>query len=272
VDKRPELLVRLISGIAVIVITFALGIVGGMWFTIFVFAVMLITTYELWRLCIAAGYKPSLAVAIMTAIAAFAGIRWPTLPILIPALSVSLLATLGFQLSRTAQRRYGDWAVSFAGGFYIGWTCGFIAELRELENGAWWLLLTLVAVWLADSGAYAFGRLFGRHKLAPSISPSKTWEGYIGGAITALAGGALFGFLSPLGLLSGTITGGLIGIFSVMGDLTESLIKREAHVKDSGKLIPGHGGVFDRIDSLLWAGVITFMVHTLLAQPLPLLN
>ena len=264
-DKRSELLVRTASGLIVIAITFALGIVGGAWFTVFVFAVMLVTTYELWRLCIAAGYKPSLAVAILTAMAAFAGIRWPALPILIPAMSIALLATLGVQLARTAQRRFGDWAVSFAGGFYIGWTCGFIAELRELENGAWWLVLTLVAVWLADSGAYAFGRLFGKHKMAPNISPGKTWEGYAGGAITALIGGAIFGSLSPLGVVSGLVTGALIGIFSVMGDLIESLIKREAHAKDSGKLIPGHGGVFDRIDSLLWAAVIAFMVHGLLS-------
>jgi phosphatidate cytidylyltransferase len=261
VNKRSELFVRIISGISVIAITFAFGIVGGAWFTLFVFAIMLITTYELWKLCIAAAYKPSLAVALLTAMAAFAGIRWPTLPILIPAMSIALLATLGIQLARTEKRRFGDWAVSFAGGFYIGWTCGHIAELRELANGDWWLLLTLACVWLADSGAYAFGRLFGRHKMAPAISPNKTWEGYAAGAITALLGGTLIGWVSPLGLASGVLTGGLIGVFSVMGDLIESLIKREAHAKDSGKLIPGHGGIFDRIDSLLWAGVIAFMVN-----------
>lgn len=261
VNKRSDLFVRIISGITVIAITFAFGIIGGVWFTLFVFAVMLLTTHELWKLCISAGYKPSLAVALLTAMAAFAGIRWPALPILIPAMSIVLLATLGIQIARTEKRRFGDWAVSFAGGFYIGWTCGHIAELRELVNGAWWLLLTLVCVWLADSGAYAFGRLFGKHKLAPAISPNKTWEGYVGGAMTALLGGTLIGLISPLGLASGVLTGGLIGIFSVMGDLIESLIKREAHAKDSGKLIPGHGGIFDRIDSLLWAGVIAFMVN-----------
>lgn len=258
----PEIIVRIISGIAVVALSIAFGIVGGIWFTLFVFAIMLITAYELWRLCIAAHYKPSLAVTLLTAMAAFAGVRWPAFPILIPAMSLALLATLGVQLTRTNKRKFGDWAVSFAGGFYIGWTCGFIAELRELDNGAWWLLLTLAAVWLADSGAYVFGRLLGKHKLAPAISPSKTWEGYIGGAVTALAGGALVGWFSPLGLLLGLMIGGLIGIFSVMGDLTESLIKREAQAKDSGNLIPGHGGVFDRVDSLLWGAAITFMVYS----------
>ncbi len=261
-NTRSELFIRTLSGIAVIAITFTLGIVGGVWFTLYVFAIMLLTTYELWRLCIAADYKPSLAVAILASIATFAGIRWPTLPILVPGISFALLITLGVQLARTEKRRFGDWAVSFAGGFYVGWTCGHIAELRELENGAWWLLLTLVSVWLADSGAYVFGRSFGKHKMAPAISPGKTWEGYAGGAFTALVGGAIIGTISPLGMITGLITGVLIGAFSVMGDLTESLIKREAHAKDSGKLIPGHGGVFDRIDSLLWAAVISFMVYS----------
>lgn len=264
-NKRPELIVRIISGIAVVAICFAFGYIGGVWFTLFIFAVMLLTAYELWRLCIAAGYKPSLAVLLLTAAAAFAGVRWPALPVLIPAMSLALLATLGVQLAHTSKRRFGDWAVSFAGGFYIGWTCGLIAELRELENGAWWLLLTLVAVWLADSGAYVCGRLLGKHKLAPAISPSKTWEGYIGGAITALAGGAALGWVGPLGIWNGVTVGGLIGLFSVMGDLTESLIKREAQMKDSGRLIPGHGGVFDRVDSLLWGAVVTFMVYSALS-------
>lgn len=264
-NKRQELIARILSGIVVIAVSIGLGYIGGIWFTLFILAVMLLTTYELWRLCIAASYKPSLAVMLVTSVAAFAGVRWPALPILIPAMSLALLATLGVQLARTSQRRFGDWAVSFAGGFYIGWTCGLIAELRELENGVWWLLLTLVAVWLADSGAYVFGRLLGKHKLAPAISPSKTWEGYIGGAMTALAGGAVVGLVSPLGLLSGLLVGGLVGAFGVMGDLIESLIKREAHAKDSGTLIPGHGGVFDRIDSLLWGAVVTFMVYSLIS-------
>ncbi len=264
VNKTPEIVVRIISGVAIVAVSIIFGIIGGIWFTLFVFALMLLTAHELWRLCIAATYKSSIAITLLTAVAAFTGVRWPSLPILMPAMSLALLITLGLQLTNAGKRRFSDWAVSFAGGFYIGWTCGLVAALRELENGAWWLLLTLVTVWLADSGAYVFGRLLGKHKLAPAISPSKTWEGYIGGALTALVGGAFVGWASPLGLLSGATVGGLIGLFAVMGDLTESLIKREAKTKDSGSLIPGHGGVFDRVDSLLWAAVITFIAHSVI--------
>ena len=86
-----------------------------------------------------------------------------------------------------------------------------------------------------------------------------------GEPLTALAGGALVGWVGPLGLLSGIAVGGLVGLFAVMGDLTESLIKREAKAKNSGSLIPGHGGVFDRVDSLLWAAAIAFMVYSVIS-------
>jgi phosphatidate cytidylyltransferase len=129
-----------------------------------------------------------------------------------------------------------------------------IAHLRLL--GPWVLLAILAAVWVADIGAYFAGRAFGRHKLAPSISPGKSWEGAVGGGI----GVVLYGFLcaayvgvdwsAPKNLVVGLL--GLAGLaaVSIIGDLFESLIKRQAGVKDSGSLLPGHGGVLDRIDSL----------------------
>ncbi|MFU9135934.1 phosphatidate cytidylyltransferase [Erwinia tasmaniensis] len=118
--------------------------------------------------------------------------------------------------------------------------------------GAWWLLYVMLLVWGADSGAYMFGRLFGRHKLAPKVSPGKTWEGFLGGLVTSLVIAWLFRLWTPLNvpivtLLSCTVVAALA---SVLGDLTESMFKREAGIKDSGNLIPGHGGILDRIDSL----------------------
>jgi len=264
-----DLPTRLIGGVIVIATTVIFGYLGGWWFTVFVLVVIGLATYELWRLFQAAGYKPSLGVALLTAAAAFIGIRFPSLFILAPAMSLVLLASLAWQLHRMQVRNFGDWAVSFAGGFYMGWTGGHLADVRELPNGVWWLALTLIAVWLADSGAYVFGRLFGRHKLAPAISPGKTWEGYLGGALAGALGGVLVGAASPIGAPIGGIAGLLIGALSVFGDLIESMIKRQAHAKDSGHLIPGHGGVFDRIDSLLWASVIVFYVAVLATGQLP---
>ncbi|QHM76600.1 Phosphatidate cytidylyltransferase [Mixta theicola] len=124
----------------------------------------------------------------------------------------------------------------------------------ELDRfaGAWWLLYVMLLVWGADSGAYMFGRLFGKHKLAPKVSPGKTWEGFFGGLLTSAVIAWLFGLWAPLSVAPGTllICSLIAALASVLGDLTESMFKREAGIKDSGQLIPGHGGILDRIDSL----------------------
>jgi phosphatidate cytidylyltransferase len=117
-------------------------------------------------------------------------------------------------------------------------------------RGREFFLFLLLLVWAADIGAYLVGRLVGRHKLAPRVSPGKTWEGLAGGVaasgLVAIAGGVWFG----LPLLKFVILAVLIATFSVVGDLSESFFKRQAGLKDSGTLLPGHGGVLDRIDSL----------------------
>lgn len=115
------------------------------------------------------------------------------------------------------------------------------------------LLWLLAIVWTADSAAYFAGRRFGRRRLAPLVSPGKTLEGAVGGLIGAMVvggGGGLFLGLSPATIVGGTALGGLVGVFSVVGDLLESKAKRLAHVKDSGRWLPGHGGILDRIDAL----------------------
>ncbi|MFC0141976.1 phosphatidate cytidylyltransferase [Erwinia mallotivora] len=118
--------------------------------------------------------------------------------------------------------------------------------------GAWWLLYVMFLVWGADSGAYLFGRLFGRHKLAPKVSPGKTWEGFFGGLAASALIAWLLSLWAPLMVPTSTLLACSVGaaLASVLGDLSESMFKREAGIKDSGNLIPGHGGIMDRIDSL----------------------
>lgn len=119
-------------------------------------------------------------------------------------------------------------------------------------SGAVWLLYVMILVWGADSGAYMFGKLFGKHKLAPKVSPGKTWQGFIGGLFTAAVISWIYGLCVNLDVPPATllICSLVAALASVLGDLTESMFKREAGIKDSGNLIPGHGGILDRIDSL----------------------
>ena len=150
-----------------------------------------------------------------------------------------------------------SWVKAGAGLLVVPGTSSAIVLLHGRTDGALTLLFALALVWAADVGAYFAGRAFGRHKLAPAVSPGKTWEGVAGGlalamVVAAIAGTWLFGLSgnrwAPFLLLCG-----LIVLVSIVGDLGESLLKRQAGAKDSGTLLPGHGGMLDRIDSLLAA-------------------
>lgn len=127
---------------------------------------------------------------------------------------------------------------------------------QDAAYGPQWLVFLLGLVWAADIGAYFAGRAFGRHKLAPQVSPGKTWEGLLGGLLLALlvGGAGAWWFAWPLPALLALVTAATLA--SVVGDLTESLFKRRAGVKDSSSLLPGHGGVLDRLDSLLAAAPV----------------
>lgn len=143
---------------------------------------------------------------------------------------------------------------SLSGEIYLGGFLGALGLLRMGQDGRSWALLVLLVTWATDVGAYLGGSVFGRHKMAPDISPSKSWEGAICGVLAASAtGGALsglLGFPQHFALVIGLV----LGVLAEAGDLMESLLKRFCKAKDSGKVIPGHGGVLDRFDSLLFTG------------------
>ncbi len=146
---------------------------------------------------------------------------------------------------------------------YCGAMLAPLLLLREEPAGFWWLILVLAVTFLSDTGAYAAGRAIGRRKLAPRVSPSKTWEGFAGGmvagsggavAVVAVSSVLTLDGVSPLPIcLPGAAVGGLVvAAFGAAGDLCESVLKRAFDVKDSGRVIPGHGGVLDRVDALLF--------------------
>jgi phosphatidate cytidylyltransferase len=164
-----------------------------------------------------------------------------------------------------APRRVSPWSAAAAGVLALVPSWLAMVRLRlALPHGAEWALFAFVLVWVADIGAFFCGRRFGRRRLAPEVSPGKTWEGVLGAiavsVLVAIAGSLWFhvsltGFL-PLCLAA-------VG-FSIVGDLTESLLKRFAGMKDSGSVFPGHGGVMDRIDSLTGAAPVLLLGLTLL--------
>jgi phosphatidate cytidylyltransferase len=184
---------------------------------------------------------------------------------------ISLLVLLGMTYHLVAYERGRnqsgtDFAVTMAGILYIGWLGAYFISLRNLPEGMWWILVVLPAVWFADSGAYFIGKAFGRHRLSPRLSPKKTWEGYLGGILVAVILTPLLVVLlrdgagpdSAITPLRGVFVALVMSILPTLGDLGESMIKRQMGVKDSGNLLPGHGGAFDRVDSWLWAVVLGY--------------
>ncbi len=145
-------------------------------------------------------------------------------------------------------------SVIISGVLYVAWPLAHLISLRNLLNGENLVFFILIVTWGVDTGAYYVGRLLGRHKLSPHISPGKTVEGAIGGVLSCVLA-ALFArwlFLPGLSLNNTVLMGIVFGIISQIGDLSESMLKRSAGVKDSGHLLPAHGGILDRVDSVIF--------------------
>ena len=156
---------------------------------------------------------------------------------------------------------YDDIGVTALSIIYIGTGFHYLAAIRNVK-GLEMLMFALLIVWLTDSGAYMFGRAFGKHKLWPAISPNKTWEGSIGGVVVAMIFAAIYIQFFDLGhgMVTMLLIALLLSVWGQMGDLAESALKRYYGVKDSGKILPGHGGILDRFDSLLF---VLPMIHWL---------
>lgn len=165
---------------------------------------------------------------------------------------------------------FSSWAWMLGGALYIGWLLSYLIALR-LEPGTVafpnagrdFVFLALFTTFGSDTAAYFVGKAIGRHKLAPQISPGKTWEGAIAGVFGAIIVTLLFTFNSPwqlpLSWWQAILLGLAISVFGQLGDLVESLLKRNCGVKDSGTLMPGHGGLLDRMDSVVFAGVVVYL-------------
>ncbi len=191
-------------------------------------------------------------------------------PILLTSAVIVSLIILLFLRKREGSINIWAWAI--AGTLYIGWLLSYLVSLR-LEPGAAefpnigrnLVFIAIFGTFGSDTAAYFIGKAIGRHKLAPRISPGKTWEGSIAGLVGAVIISILFvlptPFQLPLSYWQAILLGLLISVFGQIGDLVESLMKRRAGVKESGNLMPGHGGLLDRTDSILFAGVVVYFFY-----------
>ena len=180
--------------------------------------------------------------------------NWTALGILITFCIVFAVAVFRFPAFNVE-----DIAVNFLGLIYIGWTMACLVAFDGLENGRLLVLYLFVAIWSSDSGAYFVGRFLGRHKLCPRVSPKKTIEGSMGGIVTTCILLSLLNlYVHMLPPVTVVVIAIVISVIGQIGDLMESLLKRYYGVKDSGKLIPGHGGVLDRFDSVMLAAPVMY--------------
>lgn len=236
------------------------------WFTVLAAIWGLLAVFEFYRLVATTSVAPL----------TYFGLLWTLFFILSPHLdydlTVPLLLTTAIVLPLLwlvlRQHREGaflGWAWTLAGILYVGWLLSFLVALR-LEAGRNWVFFAFFTTFGSDTLAFFVGRALGRHHLAPRISPNKTWEGAIGGVFGAIVVGLLFVLPTPLHLPLGygqaILLALLVSVFGQLGDLTESLFKRNAGVKESGTVIPGHGGFLDRMDSIVFAGVVVYLYYT----------
>ena len=259
---------RLLTAAVLIPIVVWCIYLGGLWFLALVVLLLTLAEIEFCRLVARDGFRPALAFGLGMVWLFLLDAQFPAFGLLRPGMALILLGSLSWQLFHRQDSPVADWALTVTGGLYLGLCGATLIGLRSLQpDGLWWTLTVLPAIMLADTGAYLVGRAWGKHKLAPTLSPGKTWEGYVAGVVT---GGVMTTLVASLWRTAGASTGTaisaghglilglLIAVFAPLGDLAVSMIKRQVGVKDSSSIIPGHGGALDRVDSVLWAAVIGY--------------
>lgn len=264
----------MISMLKVRVLTAIIGIpavllsawMGGLPFLFFVLLIVLAGLYEFHTLVVKGGCKTPVSLLFLGGL--IFPIAFYAYPQLLSVLVFAyVLCCYGYFLYNHATFTPIDLALTILAVIYVAWGFSHILLLRLLEQGFWLVSYVFLIVWSTDTGAYFVGINLGRHKLAPGISPNKTLEGFIGGLLASMAAALLFTGLVTLELSRILVMiAPIVSVSGQFGDLFESSIKRFARTKDSGNLIPGHGGVLDRFDSLLWATPLTYYLIIIISR------
>jgi phosphatidate cytidylyltransferase len=271
----PSLPLRVATAVVFVPLLVALAWVGGIPFLLFVVLLLALALREFHLLLEAKGlhphWKTGMAAVLLAPVAVFQRFRtgrveeWH----LGGLLTVLVVAVLLAELRRGAGRQaIANSAATLLAVLYVGWLGMHLVSLRELPwitgapyaRGAAFAILPFVLVWICDTAAYAVGKVWGRRRLMPEVSPKKTAEGAWGGLVATVAAAfaARATFAPFLTAADAAIVGFLVGVFGQLGDLVESLLKRDVATKNSSELIPGHGGVLDRFDSLFFAAPVVY--------------
>jgi phosphatidate cytidylyltransferase len=280
---------RAISSIGVVLVAVVPALLGSPIFTITIALIALGALYELYRAFQRIDVRPSMwtATAAIIALVVIAGTDAPFLALMGAMTAYTLLSLAQHLLQRDITGSLTAWVFSLSGLMYVGLTMSHFILVRRIQGpverdwirtadglignegaalGLAWLLFALLTTWLTDVFAYLIGRKWGRVKLIPHVSPGKSREGalagLVGGTLTGVAAAWVLGLPVPLLVMAGV--GAAVSVGAMVGDLCESLIKREIGIKDMGSIIPGHGGILDRIDALLVTIPLTYYVAVLL--------
>ncbi len=258
---------RLLTAIILVPITVGFIYLGGLPFLGLVICLTTLAEIEFCQLMSRRGFRGTHVFGIALVWLFLLDGAFPDWSLMRPGLAAVLSLSLGWLVFRFGRSNATDWAGPIASGLYVGLFASSFVRLRGLSvHGLWSTLLAAASMVMADSAAYFVGTRWGKHRLAPVVSPAKTWEGYASGIAAGGFTGCLFAWLGRLVVgpgatmppSAGFLLGLLIGTVAPLGDLVVSAVKREAGVKDSGQLLPGHGGMLDRLDSVLWAGVLAY--------------
>jgi len=252
------------SGVALAVVFVVTLIAGPYPFLTFIFVLGVIALLELdGALRRTRGLRPATPVAIGAGAIIFYGAYEVGPAAQSLGMIVTLLATLAWVLLDRGRARLPDGSKTVAASLgatalmvlWIPFATSFTGLLLARDDGVWYVLAAVALCVTADIGAYAWGRAFGRHKLAPTVSPGKTWEGLIGAFATvlALAGLVTAQVVPGMSVGQALVLGAAIVVAATLGDLSESLVKRDLGVKDLGRIVPGHGGIMDRVDAIVLA-------------------
>lgn len=256
---------RLASAILLIPLIVGSVVLGGLAFFILVSFALLVAGYELFQMARRAGYCANAFLGLALIALFLADAFWSTGASTL-ILTVGMMVSLVVAIFRRADRWILGWGLTITGAIYIGLLGSHFLLMRALPDGAIWTAVVLLGAWGTDTFAYVAGMRWGRHGFFTSISPKKTWEGAIGGEIACFIAISVLGTLAGLAPWHAAALGLLVGIAGTLGDLAESVIKRQLGAKDSGAIVPGHGGLLDRVDSLLFAAVVAYYYLALVAR------